>query len=93
MKTTDIIANAKAAGRRSLDEATGKQVLATYGIAVPYSVTVQEPHDVNAALADLSPPFAVKVMSPDILHKSDVGGVAVLIAVTILGGVLYLRRW
>ncbi len=77
MKTTDIIANAKAAGRRSLDEAAGKQVLAAYGIAVPYSVTVHEPHDVEAALADLSPPFAVKVMSPDILHKSDVGGVAI----------------
>ncbi|MGI9384349.1 MAG: acetate--CoA ligase family protein, partial [Methyloligellaceae bacterium] len=28
------------------------------------------------AAADLTPPFALKVISPDILHKSDVGGVA-----------------
>ncbi len=77
MDTKNILENAKADGRGSLDEAEGKQVLAAYGIAVPKSVTVTGPDDVPAAVESLTPPFAVKVMSPDILHKSDTGGVAI----------------
>jgi succinyl-CoA synthetase beta subunit len=30
-----------------------------------------------AAIATLTPPFALKIMSPDILHKSDAGGVKI----------------
>jgi len=77
MKPTDIIANAKASGRLSLDEAAGKQMLSAYGISVPDAATVSGPEGLDAALANLKPPYAVKVMSPDILHKSDAGGVVI----------------
>lgn len=77
MSTENIITQAKSAGRNSLDEASGKKVLAAYGIAVPQSVTVAGPDDVANAATALTPPLAVKVMSPEILHKSDAGGVAV----------------
>lgn len=77
MADVDLIAQARAAKRMALDEASGKALLAAYGIAVPRSRTVQGPEEAAAAVAGLTPPFAVKVMSPDILHKSDVGGVKI----------------
>jgi len=43
---------------------------------VPASVMVQEGEPLAPKLAKLKPPFVLKVMSPEILHKSDVGGVA-----------------
>ena len=75
MTAQDIIAAALRAGRKSLDEAAGKRLLGEFGIPVPNGVVVKDALEVEAAIADLTPPFAVKVMSPDILHKSDVGGV------------------
>lgn len=72
-----IIAQARAAKREALDEASGKALLAAYGITIPRSCTVSTPEEVTAAVAGLTPPFVVKVISPDILHKSDVGGVRI----------------
>ena len=71
------IAEAKAQNRAALDEPAGKRLLAQYGITVPKSVVVSGAADVEAALAGLRPPVVVKVMSPDVLHKSDAGGVRV----------------
>ena len=77
MKVADILEQAASAGLTSLSEADGKRLLAEAGIAVPRSTVVRGPDDVFAALDGLSGPFAVKVMSPDILHKSDAGAVAI----------------
>jgi acyl-CoA synthetase (NDP forming) len=73
----DVIAQARAQQRAALDEHAGKSLLAEYGIAVPRSLTVTNAGDVDAAFAKLRPPLVVKIMSPDILHKSDAGGVKV----------------
>lgn len=72
-----IISAARRAGHRALDESAGKRLLSTYGIAVPQSRVVQGVADVDAALNSLAAPVVVKVMSPDILHKSDAGGVKI----------------
>lgn len=72
-----LISEARSAGRTALDELAGKQLLAVYGIAVPRSVIVPGAAEVNGALAGLNAPFVVKVVSPDILHKSDAGGVKI----------------
>ena len=71
------IHQARADGRTALDESAGKQLLAAYGIAVPKSVVVKGPEEVAAAFKTLKAPVVVKVVSPDILHKSDAGGVKV----------------
>lgn len=75
MNSADIIAAARAAGRSALSEDAGKALLGSRGIAVPKSVVVDGASS-DIRLDGLSPPFAVKVLSPEILHKSDVGGVA-----------------
>ena len=63
------------AGAATLSEAESKDVLAAYGIAVTREAFVPEGASLLAKVAKLSPPFAVKVVSRDIAHKSDVGGV------------------
>src|SRR4051794_18759910 len=71
----DVIAGARAQGRQALDELAGKKLLASFGVAVPKSAIVKDAKAAAAAVAQLRPPFALKIMSPDILHKSDAGGV------------------
>lgn len=63
--------------RASLDEQTGKKLLAAFGVSVPQTLTVMGASAVDAVFAKLQPPVVVKIMSPDILHKSDAGGVKV----------------
>ena len=72
-----LFREARSAGRLALDELAGKQLLAAYGITVPRSIIVPGVAEVIGALNGLTPPFVVKVVSPDILHKSDAGGVKV----------------
>jgi acyl-CoA synthetase (NDP forming) len=71
------IETAKAQGRTALAEAEGKALLAHYGIAVPKTVVVSGAADAASAVAGMKFPVVVKVVSPDILHKSDAGGVRV----------------
>ena len=59
------------------DEAAGKQLLAQYGVSVPRSQIAAGPDDAARAFAALTSPVAVKIMSPDLLHKSDASGVAI----------------
>jgi acyl-CoA synthetase (NDP forming) len=72
-----LIDQARAQGRAALDEQAGKSLLAEYGVPVPQSLTVKSAAEAEAAMAKLRAPVVVKVMSPDILHKSDAGGVKV----------------
>ena len=75
-----ILATAVSAGRGALTESEGKALLARYGIAVPRSRVVARAGEAAETVAGLRAPFVVKVVSSDILHKSDVGGVAVGLA-------------
>jgi len=77
MKPEELITQARRAGRAALDESTGKRLLAAYGIAVPKSLMVRDATEAGKAAATLRAPLALKVVSPDILHKSDAGGVAI----------------
>lgn len=80
MTTTNanaLIGEARKAGRTSLDELSGKRLLAQFGVSVPKSVIVQAGTAIAPKLQGMSGPYVVKVVSPDILHKSDVGGVRV----------------
>lgn len=75
MLPIDLIHEARRRGRSFLSEADGKRLLSSYGVPVPEFAVALLPADAAAAVAGMTGPFAVKVLSPDILHKSDVGGV------------------
>ncbi|MBV0893238.1 acetate--CoA ligase family protein [Paracoccus sp. Z118] len=70
-----IVARARNDGRAALDEAAGKALLAAVGIRTPRSKVVADAEAGALATREMQGPFVVKVISPDILHKSDAGGV------------------
>ncbi len=62
-------------GKPSLSETVSKQVLAAYSIPIPMESLATGPDDAAAAAERMGFPVAVKVASPDILHKTEVGGI------------------
>ena len=71
MSDFEAIAEARKQGRAALDELAGKRLLASFGIPVPKSLVVQDATEAAAACDTLKPPLVLKVVSPDILHKSE----------------------
>jgi acetyltransferase len=63
-----------------LSEADSKALLREAGIALPDEVLVSEKSALDAAIARAGFPLVMKIQSPDIPHKSEVGGVRVNIA-------------
>ena len=70
-----LIADSLASGRRYLNEYEAMQLLAAYCIPVAETRFADSPAAAAAAAADLSQPVALKIMSPDIGAKSQIGGV------------------
>mgnify|MGYP000424249853 CR=1 FL=1 len=71
-----VIRAALAAGRTMLSEPEAKQVLAAYGIPVVETRIARTVEEAMVSAQEIGFPVAVKILSPDINHKSDVGGVA-----------------
>ncbi|MBR0793276.1 acetate--CoA ligase family protein [Bradyrhizobium manausense] len=60
-----------------LSEADSKALLRTAGIALTDEVLVKDKSELDAAVARVGFPLVMKIQSPDIAHKSEVGGVRV----------------
>jgi acetyltransferase len=73
----DINGSARAEGRRALLEIEAKQLLASHGAAVPAERLASSSKEAAEAAAATGGPVVLKIVSPDILHKSDAGGVKV----------------
>ncbi len=71
-----IIARARGEGRSVLTEPEAKEVLAAYGVPIVETRIVHGTSELTAAAQAIGYPVALKILSPDISHKSDVGGVA-----------------
>jgi len=69
------IGTALAAGRQWLDAGEMAEVLAAYGVPAPALRLAADPADAAAAAAEMGRPVALKIRSPDLTHKSDIGGV------------------
>ncbi len=72
---SSAIKRAKKDGRTVLTEIESKQVLAAAGIPVAESVLAETAEEAGKAAKKLGFPVVIKIVSPDITHKSDVGGV------------------
>jgi len=70
-----VIAGAIAAGRKWLDVEEVSEVLECYGVPFPSCRVVADAKAASDAAAKMGFPVALKICSPDIQHKSDVGGV------------------
>jgi acyl-CoA synthetase (NDP forming) len=64
----------------ALSESDSKALLRDAGIALPDEVLVSERDALDSAIARVGLPLVMKIQSPDIPHKSEVGGVRVNIA-------------
>ncbi|AQU65691.1 CoA-binding protein [Streptomyces niveus] len=72
-----IIEAALAQGRTSLTAPEGKAVTDAYGIPTPGEALAESADDAVAVAARLGFPVAMKIVSPEILHKTDAGGVQI----------------
>lgn len=68
-----------AAGQR-FSEAAGKALLASVGVPSPAEHLVRDAAGADAAARAIGKPVAIKVVSADIPHKTEVGGVALNVA-------------
>ena len=72
-----LIDKAYSEGRHTLTEAEGKKMFAAYGIPVPGAAVVTSAADAAKEASKIGFPVVMKIVSPDIAHKTDVGGVVV----------------
>jgi acyl-CoA synthetase (NDP forming) len=77
MPIADVIERARSQGRAVLTEIESKQILHDAGIPVAVAESASSPGDAAAVADRLGYPVVLKIVSPDIAHKSDVGGVKV----------------
>jgi acetyltransferase len=75
-----IVEQALADGRTALTDPEARDLLAAYGVPVVKSLEAADPKAAGHAADALGVPVALKILSPDLSHKSDVGGVALGLA-------------
>jgi acetyl coenzyme A synthetase (ADP forming)-like protein len=72
-----ILDSVKADKRTSLTAPEGKLVCDAYGIPVPKEGVAKSAAEAAKIAADMGFPVVMKIVSPDILHKTEAGGVVV----------------
>jgi len=62
-------------GRVSIGDSEARGILVAYGLPVPESRLAKTPEEAIKIADEIGYPVVLKIASPDILHKTDVGGV------------------
>ena len=70
-----VLDRAKEAGREALTAPEAKELCEAYGIAVPREALAHSAAEAAAAAAKIGFPVVMKIVSPQILHKTEAGGV------------------
>lgn len=76
-KVGQIFAKVRSEGRKNLLEEEGQEVLKAYGIPLPKSILATKDREATVAAKKIGYPVVMKIASPQIIHKSDAGGVKV----------------
>lgn len=72
---TESLRKFKKAGRTNLLETEARELLQFYGIKLPPALLVNSKDDAVKAAKEIGFPVAMKIVSPEIIHKSDAGGI------------------
>jgi acetyltransferase len=75
-RAREILTDAAESGENRLG-VEAMDLLDAYGIDTPAGAVAESPEEALAVAEDIQGPVAMKIVSPDILHKSDIGGVKV----------------
>jgi acyl-CoA synthetase (NDP forming) len=76
-RVRQVLDEVKKAGRDSLTAPEGKIVCDAYGISVPKEGVVSSGAEASKLANSMGYPVVMKIVSPDILHKTEAGGVVV----------------
>ena len=76
-EVSQILAQAVKQGRKALLETEAKTICADYGIPVTQFMLAKNEAEAVEFAERTGFPVVLKIVSPDIVHKSDVGGVAI----------------
>src|SRR4030095_7913997 len=76
-KVRKILDKVKAEGRTSLTAPEGKEVCDAYGIPVPKEGVAATAAEAAKLATKIGFPVVLKIVSPQILHKTEAGGVLV----------------
>ena len=70
-----VFHRARSEGRLALGDVEAREILEAYGFATPRTVLARSPDEAARLAEEMGFPVVLKIASPDILHKTDVGGV------------------
>ncbi len=70
-----VFQQVKADGRLAIGDAEARTIQAAYGIPFPKSFLAKTADEAAKAAEEIGFPVVMKITSPDILHKTDIGGV------------------
>lgn len=75
-----ILSRRQRIGLLQLGEVKGKDVLGAYGFRIPSGSLASSSEEAREVAERIGYPVAMKIVSPDIVHKSDLGGVHLNVA-------------
>lgn len=75
--TRAVFNKARSEGRLSIGDAESRTILQAYGMRIPGSELAETPEQAALIAGKIGYPVVLKITSPDILHKTDIGGVKV----------------
>lgn len=76
-RATEIVDECLAEGKTVLGENDGQELLSCYGFDIPPMEIAASSSEAGTIAEKIGLPVVLKIVSPQILHKSDAGGVAV----------------
>jgi acetyl coenzyme A synthetase (ADP forming)-like protein len=76
-KVSEIIQRVLSENRIAIGDAESRDILQAYGMRIPRSTLARNPEEAVKLSSQMGFPVVLKIASPEILHKTDVGGVKI----------------
>ncbi|MGM0367360.1 MAG: acetate--CoA ligase family protein, partial [Actinomycetota bacterium] len=76
-KVKELFSSCRKDGRYELGEMEARRVLEAYNIRIPKAELARDIEEAKQLAEDIKYPLVLKIVSPNILHKTDVGGIKI----------------